>query len=337
LGFCCGKGLERDTETDMKQKLAIISGITGQDGAYLSRLLLQKGYSVIGLTRSYTGLNIRGLQYLSIDKSVHIEECDLMDLSVVLKILNRYKPAEFYNLGAQSSVGLSFEQPIGTISYNTISVLNVLETIRILKLDTRFYQASSSEMFGRVTKLPINEETALHPLSPYAISKAAAYWTCINYRESYDIYATNGVLFNHESYLRAPNFFVKKVIRSAFQMKQHQLDYLHLGNIDIRRDFGYAPDYVEAMHLSLQQSQPGDYFICSGESVLLKDIVEYVFDKLSIPHSKIVVDPKLYRPVEILDLYGDNGKAQKQLGWSYSKSFFQVLDTLVEEEKANLN
>ena len=337
MGFCCGKGLERDTETDMKQKLAIISGITGQDGAYLSRLLLQKGYSVIGLTRSYTGLNIRGLQYLAIDKSVQIEECDLMDLSVVLKILNRYKPAEFYNLGAQSSVGVSFEQPIGTISYNTISVLNVLETIRILKLDTRFYQASSSEMFGRVTKLPINEETALHPLSPYAISKAAAYWTCINYRESYGIYATNGVLFNHESYLRAPNFFVKKVIRSAFQMKHHQLDCLHLGNIDIRRDFGYAPDYVEAMYLSLQQSQPGDYFICSGESVLLKDIVEYVFDKLSIPHSKIVVDPKLYRPVEIMDLYGDNGKAQKQLGWSYSKSFFQVLDTLVEEEEANLN
>jgi GDPmannose 4,6-dehydratase len=321
----------------MKQKVAIISGITGQDGAYLSRLLLEKGYSIIGLTRSYTGLNIRGLQYLAIDKRVIIEECDLMDFSVVLKLLNRYKPDEFYNLGAQSSVGVSFEQPIGTISYNTISVLNVLETIRILKLDTRFYQASSSEMFGQVTKLPINEETALHPLSPYAISKAAAYWTCINYRESYGLYATNGVLFNHESYLRAPNFFVKKVIRSAFQMKQGHLDCLHLGNLEIKRDFGYAPDYVKAMHLSLQQRQPGDYFICSGKSVLLRDIVEYVLDKLSVPRSKIVVDPSLYRPAEILDLYGDNTKAQKQLGWTYSKSFFEVLDLLVEEEKANLN
>jgi GDPmannose 4,6-dehydratase len=321
----------------MKQRIAIISGITGQDGAYLSQLLLEEGYSIIGLTRSYTGLNIRGLQYLGIDKRVIIEECDLMDFSVVLKILNRYKPDEFYNLGAQSSVGLSFEQPIGTISYNTISVLNVLETIRILKLDSKFYQASSSEMFGQVTKLPINEETALHPLSPYAISKAAAYWTCINYRESYGLYATNGVLFNHESYLRAPNFFVKKVIRSAFQMKQGQLDCLHLGNLEIKRDFGYAPDYVKAMHLSLQQTQPGDYFICSGKSVLLKEIVEYVFDKLSIPHSKIVVDPSLYRPAEILDLYGDNSKAQKQLSWTYSKSFFEVLDLLLEEEKANLN
>lgn len=321
----------------MKQKIAMISGITGQDGAYLSQLLLQKGYTVIGLTRSYHSLNIRGLQYLGIHKRVLIEECDLMDFSMLLKVLNKYKPDEFYNLGAQSSVGLSFEQPIGTISYNTISVLNVLETIRILKLDTRFYQASSSEMFGQVTKLPINEETALHPLSPYAISKAAAYWTCINYRESYAIYATNGVLFNHESYLRAPNFFVKKVIRSAFQIKQHQLDCLHLGNLEIKRDFGYAPDYVKAMHLSLQQSNPGDYFICSGKSVLLKEIVEYVFDNLSIPHSKIVVDPSLYRPAEIMDLYGDNSKAQKQLGWSYSKSFFEVLDALIEEEKINLN
>lgn len=320
----------------MKQKVAIISGITGQDGAYLSQLLLQKGYSIIGLTRSYTSLNIRGLQYLGIDKNVVIEECDLMDFSVLLKILNKYRPDEFYNLGAQSSVGLSFEQPIGTISYNTISVLNVLETIRILKLDTRFYQASSSEMFGQVTKLPINEETALHPLSPYAISKAAAYWTCINYRESYGIFATNGVLFNHESYLRSPNFFVKKVIGSAFQITRGQLDRLHLGNLGIKRDFGYAPDYVKAMYLSLQQNQPGDYFICSGKSVLLKHIVEYVFDKLNIPHSKIVVDPSLYRPAEILDLYGDNSKAKTQLGWCYSRSFFEALDLLVEEEKTNL-
>lgn len=321
----------------MKQKVAVISGITGQDGAYLSRLLLEKGYDIIGLTRSYTGLNIRGLQYLGIDKQVVIEECDLMDFSVLLKVLNRYKPDEFYNLGAQSSVGLSFEQPIGTISYNTISVLNVLETIRILKLDTRFYQASSSEMFGQVTRLPINEETALHPLSPYAISKAAAYWTCINYRESYGIYAANGVLFNHESYLRAPNFFVKKVIGNAFKIKHGQLSFLHLGNLEIKRDFGFAPDYVKAMYLSLQQTQPGDYFICSGNSVLLREIVEYVFDKLNIPHTKIIVDPSLYRPAEIVDLFGDNSKAKLQLGWSYSKSFFEVLDILLEEEKANLN
>jgi GDPmannose 4,6-dehydratase len=185
--------------------------------------------------------------------------------------------------------------------------------------------------------LPINEETALHPLSPYAISKAAAYWTCINYRESYGIFATNGVLFNHESYLRAPNFFVKKVIGNAFRLKAGDLDCLHLGNLEIKRDFGYAPDYVTAMYLSLQQTQPGDYFICSGNSVLLSEIVEYVFDRLNISRAKIVLDPALYRPSEIVDLFGDNSKAKMQLGWSYSKSFFEVLDLLIEEEKANLN
>lgn len=320
----------------MKQKIAIISGITGQDGAYLSRLLLQKGYTVIGLTRSYTNLSIRGLQYLGIGNNIVIEECDLLDFSVLLKVLSKHNPDEFYNLGAQSSVGLSFEQPIGTINYNTISVLNVLESIRMLKLDTRFYQASSSEMFGKVNKLPINEETPLHPLSPYAISKATAYWTCINYRESYGLYAANGILFNHESYLRSPNFFVKKVIKSALQINVGELDQLAVGNLEIKRDFGYAPAYVEAMYLSLQQTQPGDYFICSGASVYLREIVEYVFDRLNIPTSKIVIDPAFYRPVEIMDLYGDNRTAKAELGWNYSLSFFEVLDLLIEEEKNNL-
>lgn len=319
----------------MKVKKAIITGITGQDGAYLSRLLLKKGYEVIGLTRNYAGLRIHGLRYLNIDAKIIIEECDLLDFSVLFKILNKYRPDEFYNLSAQSSVGLSFEQPIGTIHYNTISVLNILESIRLLKLDTRFYQASSSEMYGKVNKLPIDEETPLHPLSPYAISKGAAYWTCTNYRESYGIFAANGVLFNHESYLRPPSFFVKKVIKSALEIKRGQLEHLLIGNLEIKRDFGYAPDYIIAMHLALQQQKPGDYFICSGASVYLKDIVAYVFDKLNIPHHKIVVDPSLYRPAEIQDLYGNNDRAKAELRWEYSKSFFEVLDILLLEEEKN--
>jgi GDPmannose 4,6-dehydratase len=319
----------------MKNKIAIISGITGQDGAYLSRLLLKKDYIVIGLTRSYTNLNFFGLQYLGIADKITIEECDLLDFSGLLKILTKYNPAEFYNLSAQSSVGLSFEQPIGTIHYNTISVLNILESIRILKLDTKFYQASSSEMFGEVKQLPIGEMTPLHPLSPYAISKAAAYWTCINYRESYGIFAVNGVLFNHESYLRSPNFFVKKVIKGAIKIKDRTLSQLMVGNINLKRDFGYAPDYVDAMFLSLNQTKPGDYFICSGSSIYLRDIAEYVFDKMNISSNKIVVDQTLYRPVDIIDLYGDNRKAKSQLGWDYSKNFYEVLDILIDEEIKN--
>lgn len=319
----------------MKNKIAIISGITGQDGAYLSRLLLKKGYTVVGLTRSYTNLNIFGLRYLEIAARIAIEECDLLDFSGLLKILTKYNPDEFYNLSAQSSVGLSFEQPIGTIHYNTISVLNILESIRILKLDTKFYQASSSEMFGAVRQSPISETTPLHPLSPYAISKATAYWTCVNYRESYGIFAVNGVLFNHESYLRSPNFFVKKVVKGAIKIKDGKLAHLPVGNINLKRDFGYAPDYVEAMFLSLNQNEPGDYFICSGSSIYLRDIAEYVFDKMNISVKKIVVDPAFYRPSDIIDLYGDNRKAKSQLGWVYSKNFYEVLDILIDEEIKN--
>lgn len=190
---------------------AIITGVTGQDGTYLSQLLIEKGYTVIGLTRGYSNKNLFGLQYLGLLDKVLIEECDLLDFSSILKVLSKYQPNEIYNLGAQSSVGLSFEQPIGTIQYNTISVLNILESIRILKLGTRFYQASSSEMYGAVTNLPINSKTPMHPLSPYAISKASAYWTVVNYRESYGIYAVNGILFNHESFLRQDIFLSKKL------------------------------------------------------------------------------------------------------------------------------
>jgi GDPmannose 4,6-dehydratase len=318
------------------KRVAVITGITGQDGAYLAQILIQKDYAVIGLTRSYNTFTTRNHDYLNISGKIIIEEADMMDFSSIIKILIKYKPGEFYNLAAQSSVGASFEQPIGTINYNTQSLLNILESIRLLKLDTRVYQASSSEMYGEVKKLPVSEKTPLHPLSPYAISKASAYWIGINYRESYNVYCTNGVLFNHESYLRGANFFVKKVIRTALEIKRGVADKLSVGNIDVKRDFGYAPDYVRAMWLSLQQDKADEYLICSGKSIYLRDIITYTFDYLNIKKDKLVEDPALFRPTDIEDMYGDNAKAKSALKWEYDKSFYEVLDILIQEEDRNL-
>nr|WP_294794101.1 GDP-mannose 4,6-dehydratase [uncultured Mucilaginibacter sp.] len=318
-------------------KTAFISGITGQDGAYLAKLLIEENYKVIGLTRSYNNFNSSNFKYLNIDGDIRIEECDLLDFSSIIKLLLKYKPVEFYNLAAQSSVSVSFEQPIGTINYNSQSVLNILESVRLLKLDTKIYQASSSEMYGLVKSLPVTSSTPMHPLSPYAISKATGYWMGINYRESYGVNCVNGVLFNHESHLRSPNFFVKKVVKTSLDIKHKVANELRVGNIDVKRDFGYAPDYVRAMWLSLQRDKAADYLICSGKSVYLREIINYVFDRLNLSTSKLVEDPLLFRPTDIEDIYGDNSKAKTQLKWEYDKSFFDVLDVLIDEENKNYN
>ena len=319
----------------MKRKVAVISGITGQDGAYLARLLSRQDYIIIGLTRSSHNFSKKNFVYLDIISDIIIEECDLLDFSSIIKILIKYKPDEFYNLAAQSSVGISLEQPIGTLNYNTQSVLNILESVRILQLDTKIYQASSSEMFGKVHSLPVTELTPMHPLSPYAISKASGFWIGINYRESYKVFCVNGILFNHESYLRSPNFFVKKVIRTSLEIKKGLKSELRVGNIDVKRDFGYAPDYVKAMWLSLQQDKADDYLICSGTSIYLRDIINYTLDYLNIPLSKLVEDETLFRPTDMDDMYGDNRKAKEVLGWEYNRSFFDVLNMLIEEENKN--
>jgi GDPmannose 4,6-dehydratase len=316
-------------------KVAVISGITGQDGAYLAQLLTEQNYKVVGLTRSNHNFSKKNFLYLGIKAEIIIEECDLLDFSSIIKILLKYKPDEFYNLAAQSSVGISFEQPIGTLNYNTQSVLNILESVRLLNLDTRIYQASSSEMFGRVQSLPVNELTPLHPLSPYAISKASGYWIGVNYRESYKVFCVNGILFNHESYLRSSNFFVKKVLRTSIAIKKGHANELRVGNIDVKRDFGYAPDYVQAMWLSLQQVKADDYLICSGTSIYLRDIINYTFDYLSLKKDRIIEDPALFRPIDMEDMYGDNTKAKEKLGWNYTRSFFDVLDLLIKEEDKN--
>ncbi|MCW8895347.1 GDP-mannose 4,6-dehydratase [Sulfurimonas sp.] len=314
-------------------KTAIITGISGQDGPYLAKLLLENGYKVIGTVRSYRCANTKSLEYLGIENDVLIEEVDLLDLTNVIRIIKKYNPDEIYNLAAQSSVGLSFEQPIGTFSFNTTSVNNLLECLRVFSPDTRLYQASSSEMYGRVKNMPINIETPMHPISPYGISKMSSYFMISTYRESYDIFASNGVLFNHESYLRSDNFFIKKVIRSALEIKNKKIKNLRLGNLDVKRDFGFAPKYVEAMWKILQADTPDDFIICSGKSIQLRDIVEFVFDRMNLDRNLIIEDEKLFRPNEIEEIYGDNSKAKNILGWEYDMSFFDILDILIEEEK----
>jgi GDPmannose 4,6-dehydratase len=316
-------------------KTAIITGITGQDGAYLSKLLLEKGYRVIGLVRSYIAPNAGNLQYLGIEDDVSLEYCDLQDHSQIINLIARVQPAEIYNLAAQSSVSMSFSQPISTIHFNVISVLNLLEGIKLAKPDTRFYQASSSEMYGRPAALPIKEDSVLHPLSPYGISKASAHWIAINYREVHQLFTSCGILFNHESHLRSGGFFVKKVLRQSIEIKRGERECLEVGNISIKRDFGYAKEYVKAMWLMLQQEQPDDYIICSGTSISLRSIVEHIFMRLSIPMEKLVINQSLFRPTEILDNYGDNSKAKAKLDWNYSFSFFEILDILIEEELKN--
>jgi GDPmannose 4,6-dehydratase len=319
----------------MAGKIALITGVTGQDGTYLSQLLLKKGYRVIGLIRSFYGSNLFRLKYLKLENSVELIECDLQDLSQVINIIAEYKPTEIYNLAAQSSVSLSFKQPIGTIQFNINSVLNILEAIRLIDKNIRFYQASTSEMFGKIETLPITEEYKFHPLSPYAISKLTGHHTTINYRESYNLFACCGILFNHESYLRGENFFMKKLVKGAIDIVHGKKDHLEFGNLNIKRDFGSSQQYVVAMWLILQQEKPEDFVICSGESLRLMDIVEYVFKKLDIPLDKIKINPDFFRPTEIQDIYGTSEKAKRVLNWNYTTSFYTVLDGLLLEERAN--
>ena len=288
-----------------------------------------------GLVRSISGSNLFRLRHLGLQEQVSLVECDLTDLSQVIKLISSVQPDEIYNLAAQSSVSLSFQQPIGTITFNINSVVNILEAIRLVNAKIRFYQASSSEMFGKIEALPINEESKIHPLSPYAISKAAAHYITVNYRESYSLFTSCGILFNHESYLRSENFFVKKLIRGALDITQGRREDLEFGNLEIKRDFGWAEKYVEAMWLMLQYEQPDDFVICSGVSLRLRDLVEYVFAKLDIPLAKIKINATFFRPTEIIDIKGSSQKAQSLLQWEYNLSFYQVLDKLIAEEQQN--
>lgn len=316
-------------------KTVLITGITGQDGAYLSKFLLEKDYNVVGITRNLQSGNLNGLSFLGVENDVRLVEANVFDLSNIIRLLEKYKPDEFYNLAAQSSVGLSFDQPIGTLEYNIISVANILEAIRIVNKDIKVYQSSSSEMYGNVNKnlLPIDENFNIHPASPYAISKAAAHWVCVNYREAYKLFISSGILFNHESVLRRQNFVTKKIISSAIKIKKNKLDFLKVGNTSIMRDWGYAPEYIKVMWKMLNVPKPSDYIICTGEAHTLQEFIDKVFIKLGLDPAKYVkFDKALYRPVELEVIYGNPQKAKAELEWNYSMTFDDLINKLIEDE-----
>lgn len=322
-------------------KTALITGITGQDGAYLSKLLLSKGYKVYGVTRDRLELDDKNLRYLNITSSVNLIELPQLDTERMKKILEVTKPDEIYNLSSQSSVGYSFKDPYSTLQYNILSVLYWLEGIKLINPAIRFYQASSSEMFGNVppTDLPLKESLVFNPASPYGISKASAHWLAVNYRDSNHIFSSCGILFNHESALRGNKFVVKKIINTAVKIKMglHK-NILTLGNLDIKRDWGYAPEYVKAMWLMLQQNEPGDFLICSGNVMSLHDLLKLVFDNLGLDISQHVKqDTSLLRPNDLEIIYGDNTKAKSLLGWDYHMSNKELIDQLINDEYEFIN
>lgn len=315
-------------------KKALITGITGQDGAYLSKLLLDKGYEVKGIVRDES--DTINLRYLGIESDVELLKADLLDLTKLKRILADHQPDEIYNLAAQSSVGLSFGQPIETLEFNIISTANLLEAIRSVRPEARFYNASSSEMYGKIKpeNLPVTEETVLHPVSPYSISKASAHWITINYREAYDLYSVCGILFNHESALRGKNFVTKKILEGALRISKGLTDKITLGNLNISRDWGYAPEYIKAMWSMLQQNTPDDYIICSGEANTLEDFTKTVFEKTGVDYdTHVEFSRELYRPVDLEIIYGNNTKAKKNLKWDYNITFSELIDKLVEDER----
>lgn len=316
--------------------IAMISGISGQDGALLAAFLLNKEYQVIGLVPSDRGSDLFRLDYLHIRHKVQIRSVDLLDPVDLQNLLEDIKPQEFYNLAAISSVGISFQAPRLTFDFNTRSVMNLLETIRQVSPQTRFYHASSSEMFGNVGKerLPIKESFLFHPVSPYGISKASAHWLTVNYREAYKLRACCGILFNHESALRPPNFVIKKIVRTAVEISSGMDKKLTLGNIAVSRDWGYAPLYVEAMWLMLQQEDLDDYLICSGISLSLEDFFRKVFERLNIDIGHYVtIDRSLMRNLDLEIIYGDNSKAKNTLGWKYDLGPDDLVDLLVKDEQ----
>lgn len=317
-------------------KTAIITGIGGQDGAYLAQHLISLGYRVIGTTRSVAAFDELRLRYLGIADQVQIVRLQEITISTVSDLLFMYKPSEVYNLAAQSSVSASFKEPFQTIEYNVLSVLAWVKSIADHAPETRFYQASSSEMFGNIAedRLPLRENVIFHPASPYGISKATAHWIAVNFRESHNLFCANGILFNHESCLRGENYVIKKIISHLVRIHRTGIHSpIQVGNTQIRRDWGYAPDYVKAMHLVLQRSLPDDYLICSGNVSSLDEFIQSACDLLQIDKgSTIQHDPSLYRPNELMAIYGDPAKAKSLLGWHYSLSNKELLKKLIEDE-----
>lgn len=316
-------------------KSAVITGITGQDGSYLAELLLDKGYDVYGLVRRLSTPNITRIEHIICD--IELVEGDLTDQSSMENIMHRINPDEVYNLAAQSFVGTSWTQPVLTGDVTGLGVVRLLESVRHNCPDSHVYQASSSEMFGKVSESPQNEKTKFHPRSPYGFAKVYGYWACINYRESYGMHISNGILFNHESPRRGIEFVTRKITDAAARIKLGMANELRLGNLDAKRDWGYAGDYVEAMWLILQQEEPDDYVIATGEAHSVREFVERAFDSVGLDWEKyVVVDPKFVRPAEVELLLGDASKAKRVIGWEPKVTFEELVTMMVEAEMKKL-
>jgi GDPmannose 4,6-dehydratase len=312
-------------------KKALITGITGQDGSYLAELLLEKGYEVHGLVRRSSSFNTWRIDHVRDRLVLHYG--DLVDQNSLARALEALHPDEVYNLAAQSHVKVSFDMPVYTTDVTAIGVLRVLDAVRDLGLHTRVYQAGSSEMFGLVQETPQTERTPFHPRSPYAVSKVYGHWMSVNYRESYGMHVSNGILFNHESPRRGENFVTRKITMSVAAIKQGREKELRLGNLDAKRDWGYAKDYVEAMWRMLQRDEPGDYVIATGETHSVREFCEEAFGCVGLDWKDFVkVDPKYFRPAEVDLLLGDSSKAQRELGWKPAVTFKELTRLMVEAD-----
>lgn len=313
-------------------KKALISGVSGQDGTYLAQLLLENGYAVYGASRDAQACSFANLRRVGIFEQVRTLSIAVNDFRSVLNALQEVEPDEIYNLAGQSSVGLSFEQPVETLESISTAALNFLEAIRFTRRPIRFYNAGSSECFGDTGVAKADEETPFRPRSPYAVAKASAHWIVANYREAYNLFACTGILFNHESPLRPERFVTGKIIAAACRIAAGSEEKLRLGNMDIRRDWGWAPDYVQAMHLMLQQDRPQDYVIATGRSRPLEDFVRIAFAEVGLDwREHVLSDPTLLRPADIREGCGNPAKAERELGW---KAAFQLEDVVREMVRA---
>ncbi len=314
---------------------ALITGITGQDGSYLAELLLGKGYEVVGMLRRSSTVNFERIDHIEDD--ITLAQGDLIDGASMVNVLREHQPDEIYNLAAQSFVQTSFGQPVLTGEITALGVTRLLDAIRMVSPDARFYQASSSEMFGEAQEVPQTEATPFHPRSPYGVAKVYGHWITVNYRESYDMHASSGILFNHESPRRGTEFVTRKVTKAAARIHAGLQDKLLLGNLEAQRDWGHARDYVDAMWRMLQQDTPDDYVICTGQTHTVQRLCEVAFGVLDLDWEKYVgVDPSFYRPAEVDLLVGDASKAKATLGWEPKVSFEQLVTEMVEADVARL-
>ena len=320
-------------------RTALITGITGQDGAYLAQLLLSKGYRVVGLVRrsSHGGIDDHRLRWLGIVDDVTLLDGDLIDLSSLIRIVQEVRPDEVYNLAAQSFVATSWRQPILTGQVTGIGVTNVLEALRLAAPQARFYQASSSEMYGKIREPMQTETTPFYPRSPYAVAKLFGHWTTVNYRESFGMHASSGILFNHESPLRGLEFVTRKVTHAVAAIKLGRQQELRLGNIDAKRDWGHARDYVRAMWLMLQQDEPDDYVVATGVTTSVRDMCRIAFGHVGLSmEDHLIIDPAFYRPAEVDVLLGDPAKARAKLGWLPTISLEDMVCEMVDADLARL-